>query len=127
MIQGLDRDKIDRLSELYVTNAAVLACQNPFILWLRLPYELLLLIDWISQAQLYRLMKEDKFVKLRGIGICGSLDFVLVASNPDACEAVAQHIDLPSKVVGALISALRADPTFIRLDEVQGALRTPFR
>ena len=32
MIQGLDRDKIDRLSELYVTNAEVLACQNPFIL-----------------------------------------------------------------------------------------------
>lgn len=126
MIQGVDRDKIDRLSELYVTNAEVLACQNPFILWLRLPYELLLLIDWISQAQLYRIMKEDKFTKLRAIGICGSLDFVLIASSPEACEAVAQTIGLSTKVVDALAAGLRVDPTFLRLEEVQSALRQPF-
>jgi hypothetical protein len=126
MIQGLDRDKIDRLSELYVTNAEVLACQNPFMLWLRLPYELLLLIDWISQAQLYRIMKEDKFMKLRGMGICGSLDFVHFASDPDARDVVAQALGVPSKVVEALIAAVWADPVFLRLAQVQEALQQPF-
>jgi len=125
MIQGLDRDKIDRLAELYVTNAEVLACQNPFILWLRLPYELLLIIDWISQAQLYRIMKEEKFTKLRSIGICGSLDFAAVLSGPDAAASVVQQIGLSPEMLEAIISAIRTDPIFIRLDEVQNALKQP--
>lgn len=126
MIQGLDRDKIDRLSELYVTNAEVLACQNPFILWLRLPYELLLIINWISQAQLYRMMREEHFVKLRQAGICGSLDFVGTASSSETLEILAQLIGLPVKLIQGLIEALKADPIFIRLAEVQTALRQPF-
>lgn len=126
MIQGLDRDKIDRLAELYVTNAEILACQNPFILWLRLPYELLLIINWISQAQLYRIMKEEKFGKLRSLGICGSLDFVAVVSNPDASAKVAKQIGLAPEMLEAVISAIKADPIFMRLDEVQNALKQPF-
>jgi len=126
MIQGLDRDKIDRLSELYVTNAEVLACQNPFILWLRLPYELLLIVNWISQAQLYRLMREDHFVKLRQGGICGSLDFVCVASSPDALKVLSEIVDLPVELVEGLIKSLQCEPIFIRLAEVQNALRQPF-
>lgn len=125
MIKGLDRDKIDRLSELYVTNAEVLACQNPFILWLRLPYELLLIINWISQAQLYRLLREEHFVKLRQVGICGSLDFVCVASSPNALQTLAQFVALPVEFVDALIKSLQKDPIFIRLAEVQEALRKP--
>jgi hypothetical protein len=125
MIQGLDRDKIDRLSELYVTNSEVLACQNPFILWLRLPYELLLIMNWISQAQLYRLMREDHFVKLRQAGICGSLDFVSVASSPGAVQALAAVIALPIELVQALIGSLQEDPIYARLAEVEAALRQP--
>lgn len=126
MIQGLDRDKIDRLAELYVTNAEVLACQNPFILWLRLPYELLLIINWISQAQLYRIMKDEKFAKLRSLSICGSLDFIAVMSRPEGSAAAAQQIGLPPEILDAVLSATKADPIFIRLDEVQNALRQPF-
>ncbi|MGL3104158.1 hypothetical protein [Bradyrhizobium sp. BR 1432] len=126
MIQGLDRDKIDRLSELYVTNAEVLACQNPFILWLRLPYELLLIINWISQAQLYRVMRDEHFAKLRQTGICGSLDFVGIASSPEALKALARAINMPVELVQAAINALQSDPIFIRLAEVQNALRQPF-
>jgi hypothetical protein len=125
MIQGIDGDKVDRLSELYVTNAEMLACQNPFMLWLRLPYELLLLIDWISQAQLYRIMKEVKFSQLRDVGICGSLDFEKVVSDADAREAIAKKIGLEVKIVESLLDALRADPLFIRLAQVQDALRSP--
>jgi hypothetical protein len=65
MIEGMSRDKIDRLSELGIDSAQYLACQNPFVLWPRLPYDLLLLIDWIGQAQLYRWAKEVRLRKMR--------------------------------------------------------------
>jgi hypothetical protein len=126
MIQGLDHDKLDRLSELYVTNAEVLACQNPFMLWLRLPYELLLIIDWISQAQLYRVVKEEGLSNLRKIGVCGSLDFALLTADADACMFVAKALGVSDKMVAAVTIALKADPTFTRLAEIHQALSKPF-
>ena len=125
MIQGLDRDKIDRLAELNVTNAEVLACQNPFILWLRLPYELLLVMDWISQAQLYRVVKEQKLSSLREYCVGGILDFVRMASDPKGRDAIAAKIAISSDSLDALVSSLRRDPAYHRLEQVDMALATP--
>jgi hypothetical protein len=126
MIQGLDRDKIDRLVELNVTNSEVLACQNPFILWLRLPYELLLVTNWISQAQLYRIVKEDRLLALRAICICGILDFATVAADQKAREAIAPVIGVTPDVIEAYIAALNQDVAYIRLREVNLALAKPW-
>ncbi|WP_407185166.1 hypothetical protein [Bradyrhizobium centrosematis] len=125
MIQGMDRDKIDRLTQFYETNAEVLACQNPLILWLRLPYELLLIINWISHAQLYRLMPEEHFVKLRQAGICGSLDFFRIGSAANALPVLASIIQLPTELIEAILGSMQSDPLFVRLLEVQDALRQP--
>jgi len=70
-------------------------------------------------------MKEDKLTRLRSIGICGTLDFALVASNAEAYEFVAQTLSLPAKVLTALIDGLHADAIFIRLAEVKEALQRP--
>ena len=53
MIDDLTKDKIDRLNELGIDSAQVLACQNPFLIWPRVPYDLGLVVDWIASAQLY--------------------------------------------------------------------------
>lgn len=45
MIDGLANEKIDRLAELEISDAQVLSCQNPFLLWVRLPYDLGLIVD----------------------------------------------------------------------------------
>ena len=62
MIDGLAKENVDRLSELDITDAQVLSCQNPFTLWVRLPYEFWLIVDWISQAQLYVCLREEGFL-----------------------------------------------------------------
>ena len=67
MIDDLTREKIDRLNELEIDSSEVLALQNPFRLLPRVPYDLSLLVDWIAQAQLYVLVKDDVLQKLRAI------------------------------------------------------------
>ncbi|VIO79230.1 hypothetical protein [Bradyrhizobium ivorense] len=108
-----------------MTNSEVLACQTPFILWLRLPYELLLIIDWISQAQLCRLMRDEHVAQLRRTGICGSLDFFTIASSPTARQVLSQTIGLPADLVEAILQSLQTDPISLRLAEVLDALRKP--
>src|ERR1700761_3182522 len=48
MIQGLDGEKIERLEELGVHNCQDLAERNPVVLWLRTPFTLELIVDWIG-------------------------------------------------------------------------------
>jgi hypothetical protein len=94
MIEGISRDKIDRLAELGIGSAQYLACQNPFILWPRLPYGLYLLVDWIGQAQLYRLAKEVRLRKMREISMNNIFDRIMLW--PVAVED--GHGDLPRAV-----------------------------
>ena len=58
-IDDLTRDKIYRLSELGTDSAHALSRQNPFIIWAKLPYDLSLIIDWIAQAQLYVVVRDE--------------------------------------------------------------------
>jgi hypothetical protein len=51
MLDDLTKEKVDRLNELGIDSAQVLACQNPFIIWPKLPYDLGLIVDWIAAAQ----------------------------------------------------------------------------
>jgi hypothetical protein len=122
MIQGLDRDKIDRLAELNVTNSEVLASQNPFILWLKTPYEFLLIIHWISQAQLYVIMKENKLFALRENGVSGILDFAKVTSDTETQGPLADKIGVPHEILHALIASFEENPEFQRLKQVNDAL-----
>jgi hypothetical protein len=122
MIEGMSRDKIDRLSELGIDSAQYLACQNPFVLWPRLPYDLLLLIDWIGQAQLYRWAKEVRLRKMREIGVNNIFDLHTALSDKDASGSVCRALDIDPASVATHISNLNQDPSFRRLREVRDAL-----
>jgi hypothetical protein len=122
MIDGLENEKIDRLSELDVTNAQVLSCQNPFTLWVRLPYDLGLIVDWISQAQLYVCLREDGFRKARAQQITDIHKFVAVLSNTDGAAALCEELHLRPAYVVPLLNSLNENPCFVRLREVKGAM-----
>jgi hypothetical protein len=122
MLEGMSRDKIDRLTELGIDNAQVLANQNPFVLWPRLPYSLLLIVDWISEAQLYRFAKERRMVALRNLGINNIFDLDIILKDDGASASVAAAIDLPAQGIAAYRATFANDPAFRNLQEVRNLL-----
>jgi hypothetical protein len=122
MIDDLTRDKIDRLGELGIDSAQVLARQNPFLLLPRLPYDLGLIVDWIGQAQLYVLVREQALDALRKIYVRDVFDLhVRLLSNPP-CPKVCAALDLGAEEAVALGQQLDQDPSYARLFEVRTAL-----
>ena len=122
MIDDLTRDKVDRLSELGIDSAQVLACQNPFVIWLKLPYDLGLIVDWIASAQLYTLVKENTLQKLRNIGVLTIFDLRCRLDNTDAAKQVCKEIGVASTASSALIVQLDCAPCFVRLRQVRDAM-----
>lgn len=122
MIEGLTRDKIDRLAELDIDNAQILANQNPFIIWPRLPYSLTLIVDWIAQAQLYRFSKEAGVKALRAKSINTIFDLHAALSDAASAKEIAAVAGLCAAAIPAHIVSLEADPSFRHLKEVRAAL-----
>lgn len=122
MIDDLTREKIDRLNELGVDSVQVLARQNPFLLLPRLPYDLGLIIDWIGQAQLYVLVREQYLQTLRGMLIRDVFDLYIRLMDDKARPEVAKALDLSDSTAAALTRQLDQDQSFTRLQEVRGAM-----
>jgi hypothetical protein len=121
-IDDLSRDKIDRLNELGIDSAQVLARQNPFLLLPRLPFDLNLIVDWICQAHLYVLVKDDKLALLRNLLIRDSFD-LYIRLGDEACRApVCQALGISDQDAKLLMRQLDEDPSFARLKEVRAAL-----
>jgi hypothetical protein len=122
MIDGLANEKIDRLAELEISDAQVLSCQNPFLLWVRLPYDLGLIVDWIAQAQLYVCLREDGFRKARSLQIGDIHKFVSVLSDSNAAPDLCAELGLKTSYVAPLLASLNDNPCFVRLREVVQAM-----
>jgi hypothetical protein len=122
MIDGLANEKIDRLSELGISDAQVLSCQNPLILWVRLPYDLALIVDWIAQAQLYVCLREEGFRKARAQQIGDIHKFVSVLSNSAAATDLCGELGLKPTYVAPLLASFNESPYFVRLREVKEAM-----
>ena len=123
MIDDLTREKIDRLNELGIDSAQVLARQNPFLLLPRLPFELSLLNDWIAQAQLYVFAREEKLKALRAIYVNDIIDLYVRLKNPDSSAAVCDTLGREAKESGALLQQLEDNVDFTRLLELVRALK----
>jgi hypothetical protein len=107
---------------LEITDAQVLSCQNPFILWTRLPYDLGLIVDWISQAQLYVCLREAAFNTARGQQIGDIHKFVAVLSDKDAGPDLCKKLGLEPSYAAPLLASLNENPCFVRLAEVKAAM-----
>lgn len=122
MIDDLSRDKIDRLNELGIDSAQVLARQNPFLLLPRLPYDLGLIVDWIAQAQLYVLVRDEALAALRKIYVRDVFDLHVRLQSETARAGVCTALAITEADVASLQLQLEQDPSFARLGEVRTAL-----
>jgi hypothetical protein len=125
MIDDLTRDKIDRLNELGIDSAQVLARQNPFLLLPRLPYELGLIVDWIGQAQLYVLVKDANLMLLREKFVRDLCDLYIRLDDPAARAEIAEALRISDAAALALKQQLDGDQSFVRLREVRTLMLRP--
>jgi hypothetical protein len=123
MIQGMSREKADRLLELGIENAQVLANVNPFLLWARTPFDLLLIISWIGQAQLYIRVKEVGIKALRDLCINEISDLQVALKDKDAATSVAEALKIKESLLPALDRSIEADPSVSRFAELREKLR----
>jgi hypothetical protein len=144
MIQGLDGEKIERLEELGVHNCQDLAERNPVVLWLRTPFTLELIVDWIGQALLCLLYEDDRIELLRQIGVRDVFGYCEGLADDSSMAAVVTVLNTAPAQAAAADAAARAskpavtadilkmhkraivlDPAFVQLRELRAALTMP--
>jgi hypothetical protein len=132
-IEGIETFTRARLAEVGILEASRLAASNPLGLALRTPYPLQQVIDWIGQAQLLVLLKEDRFNQLREQGIRTSFQFYGQANELADGHGAAPRspVNLGGTLdVASALASLKADPAFEGAKEVfdkllQGTTRLP--
>lgn len=122
MIDDLTREKIDRLNEIGIDNAQILARQNPFLMLPRLPYELSLIVDWVSQAQLYALVRDERLKALRGLCIRNIVDLYIRLKNDTGNKPVCEALGRDASEAPALVEQLEADAYFMQIKQLVEAL-----
>lgn len=122
MIEGMSKEKIDRMNEMGIDSSQALAQQNPILLWTRLPYDLILLVNWIGQAQLYLFAKESKVKTLREASISTIFDLHTCVSNSNARPDMSKILGVPESLLDSFKRNLEGDPAIRRMMEVRDAL-----
>lgn len=85
LIDGIDDDVTDRLSEANVWDIQHLATSDPIDLTLRTQYPLDRILDWIDQAILVTYVRTD-IAQFRTLGLRGAIDLAILASDNLAPE-----------------------------------------
>ena len=121
-IQGLVDDKIERIRELDIDNCQKLAAENPILIWVRTPYTLVLIADWIAQAQLCIHFEDDKVSLLRSVGIRDVFALVDSAANPAGQTSLATLLNVPEVFIADAAKAIAKTPAYRHLAELREAL-----
>jgi hypothetical protein len=121
MIEGLTEEKRARLEEMGIDNCQSLAEYNPYLMWVRTAFQLQQIIDWIAQAQLYVIVKEDGMKRLRPYGIRDVFGFIM-AGDSNAKIELANLLKIPDGLLEANVTSLELDSSFTRLQEVREVL-----
>jgi hypothetical protein len=108
MIEGVTLFSRVRLSEVGIDNAQNLAEANFLELILRTPFNPLLMLDWISQAKLYLVVK-DGMEGLRKACIRNSFD-LLAAQENDCLDKVAELSGIEAGQLSIICKILSEDP-----------------
>jgi hypothetical protein len=122
IIQGILEDKEERLKENDIDNCQQLASENPILMWMRTPYNIYLICDWVAQAQLYRLVGSESFRSLQENGIRNVFSYLTLISDDDAVSKLPAKIALDAELARAHLRILNDDPDLCRLKELHDAL-----
>ena len=130
MIQGMLDTESARLMELNIDNCQKLACENAILIWLRTPYNLDVIVDWIAQGQLILLFEPNHLEKLRDAGIRDIFAYYTILDNPAALAAAQTAAAAVPPAAGGVPPAIMAqhravlanDPKFTKLDQLRRAI-----
>jgi hypothetical protein len=121
-LQGLVDDKAARLVELDIDNCQKLACENAILIWLRTPYNLELIVDWIGQAQLCVLFEPEIVNALRQNGIRDIFSYRAQIADDASLAAMHGITKVSKEFVAGHRGTIDADPAFQRLSQLRKAL-----
>jgi hypothetical protein len=123
MIQGMIDGKIERLQELDIDNCQKLSRENAITIWLRTPYKLELVVDWIAQAQLCVLFEDDKIEALRKAGVRDIFGYLDAITQVDARNAIHGVLGtVPVEIIDRHQAYIVGCPAFARLGELRKAI-----
>jgi hypothetical protein len=122
MLDDMSREKIDRLSELGVDSAHTLARANPLGTWPRLPYDLELIIEWVAQAQLYAIVRDEGIGKLRAKCVANIFHLQPRLSCDEARAEICAALEISNAAGLALLEQLSRDQSYVQLCELRDAL-----
>ena len=88
-----------------------------------MPYDLGLILDWIAQAQLYALVRDDVLQKLRAIYIRNVFDLGIRLKEDQARQQLRDALGLADAAAKAVLQQLECDTSYLRLREVKEAMR----
>jgi hypothetical protein len=117
MIEGMTLFIKVRLAEVGIDNAQNLAEGNLEKLILKTPFNPRLLLDWIAQARLYVVFK-DEIGGLRKAGIRTVFDFQ-TAGKTKGFEVIAELSNISKERLSAIYEVFNKDPEFSALDDVR--------
>jgi hypothetical protein len=87
------------------------------------PYDLSLILDWISQAQLYVLVRDDILQRLRAIYIRNLFDLEIRLKDDQARQQVCDTLGLAESTAKAVLQQLECDTSYLKLREVKEAMK----
>ena len=88
-----------------------------------MPYDLGLILDWIAQAQLYALVRDDVLQKLRAIYIRNVFDLDIRLKDDHARQQLCEALGLAETGAKGILQQLECDTSYLRLREVKEAMR----
>jgi hypothetical protein len=112
-------ESIERIREIGIDNCEKLATENPLVLWLRTPFGLQTIVDWIAQAQLIILFTPAKIQILREIGINDIFQYYTIINSDGGRAAIANELKIPDSRLLLDGSALEKMPHFAKLYQLR--------
>lgn len=123
-VTGLTEQHIQRLAEIGIDSAHALALADPIRSFVRLPYRLSQLIDWVSQSLLFWAFGTDGGNKLRAAGIFNILETgeIFFEKEDLGTKFLADVLGMNADALEAKWEAIENSQPYIRLKELADAL-----
>jgi hypothetical protein len=122
LIEGISPGIRYRLVEIGIDNGASLAHANPFVIFDASLTPMSEVIDWIAQAQLLLLVKEDRLQTLQKAGYRTIFHLVRLIMQPNGKAALQTLCNWDTPQVYDVVAAVQAQCEYKRLLEVSVAI-----
>lgn len=131
LIDGIDTDIRNRLSDFHIATTQNLATANPLMLFVETPFGVYQIMDWVAQAQLCASVGAEAMTSMWKLGVRTLFDLERAAldercRNPELLQSIGKHLlgqkdDKSEFSAGAVIANIQMrldDPHVHRLRQI---------